>query len=188
MDNKSAALQPLKKKPSDLHPNNGILQSFRGGCDRLTWWCAGVLSSSVSGMLCIPAGIWKQDASLSPVRRAKNASHLQVLPAQRPADNFYFTLKCKLGRDSHQQLCFKGRKASPCPCMGMFNIPAQMWGVHGTHMWTNTCSTKLRVRILFAIFINSLQQDWFKRAVINVYLHTKFMTVLFPLHHHFFLT
>lgn len=139
-------------------------------------------------MLRIPAGIWKQDASLSPVSRARNVSHLQVFSARRQADNFYFTLKCELGRDSHQQLCFRRRRASPCPCMGMFNIPAHMWCVHRTHTWTNTWGKKTHLRILFPIFINSLQWDWFKRAVINVYLHTKFMTGLFPHHHHSFLT
>lgn len=51
-----------------------------------------------------------------------------------------------------------------------------------------TRGKKTRLRILFPIFINSLQWDWFKRAVINVYLHTKFMTGLFPHHHHSFLT
>lgn len=154
--NTSAGLQPLKKNPEDLHSNKGSL-SFRGGCDGLTWWCAGVLRSSVSGMLCIPAGIWKQDASLSPVSRVRNARRPQVFAAWSHTDNFYFTLTCELGRDLHQQLCFRRRKASPRPCMGMFNIPAHVMSPRNLYV-NKHGAKKLRLRILFPIFINSLQQ------------------------------
>lgn len=154
MDNRSAGWQPLKKAPLDLHPNKRYIWAWEAA---VTDWRDGVQVSPAPpspGMLCIPAGIWKQDAWLSPASRARNVSYLQVFPARRQADNFYFTLTCELGRASHQQLCFGGREASPCPSLGMFNIPAHMWCVHGTYTWTNTCGKK----IVFPFFIHSLQK------------------------------
>lgn len=173
VDNKSAGLQLLKEN----------LTSEAAVTD----WCDGLQVSWAHPPLACCAflqGFGSKDASLSPVSGARNASHLQVSSARRQADNFYFTLKCELGRDSHQQLCLRRREASPFPCMGMFNIPAHMWCVHRTYMWTKT-TQKERMRM---IYINSLQWDRFKRAVINVYLHAKFMTGPFPHHHRSFLT